>query len=209
MFFVAAFLAGFISFVNAATVTPYVGVDVGANYLKLTEKDNAVRGDGDSKFDKNSYATNFGVNLGVKSYVLDDVYAGLEAHYRFGKSYKNKETFADGSFWKFSAEDTYGGDVFAGYNLSKELSAFVSYGLSQVQTASEQSEDSKDRSNYWAQTVGLGAAYQVVDNVEVKLSYNYSLDSSFRLDKKDKDSSKFKMGGHSLRLGVNYLVDLL
>ena len=38
MFFVAAFLAGFVSFVNAATVTPYVGVDVGANYLKLTDQ---------------------------------------------------------------------------------------------------------------------------------------------------------------------------
>ena len=177
---------------NATEIKPYVGLDAG--YNKMDTKD--------SWWDKKtSKEFNYGLNAGAKFELENNLFAGAELYYRLGKlvDYKYSDPYEDVSL---EIKNTFGAKLYFGYEFNDKLNAFASFGLNRMNY--EYKYDGffgyeKDTDDRFAPSYGFGVSYQVIDNLEARLSYEF-LDYEVKFY-----GNTEKLDAHSIRLGVNYL----
>jgi opacity protein-like surface antigen len=182
---------------------------------------------------KTGFGTNtIGISAGANYGVTSDVFVGAEVSLNYGnlsyyegegsdsctsKTAGTKSCYGeDGNFvdsytssskQKNTLTSLYDIKINAGYNLNDKIAVFGTFGMKQYNLEEKYSGDSssvKFKDDTLAPVFVLGVSAKVLDNVEAKLSYNYSA-PDFSLKYGGKEIFKYKTTIHSMVVNVNYL----
>ena len=185
---------------NATEIKPYVGLDAGYNMMDV--KDFEFDGKDDSK------KFNYGLNAGAKFNFENNLFAGAELYYRLGKLADVSEsgTYSWGEDYtrKLEIKNTFGAKIYFGYRFNDKLNAFASFALNRMELEYNYEDTEPSYMKYtnekFAPSYGLGVSYQIIDNLEARLSYEYI---NYKVDEDLIEATK--LNTQSIRLGVNYL----
>lgn len=173
-------------------VRPYAFGTVGALHEKVQVVDSLTPfSDKDTKL-----AGQVGLGLQFNKYL------GAEAFYQTGSKHKYQDTYTIANGVQVTETDkiqnqTYGGRLTAGTNLSDNFRLFAKAGAARVEHKAKDAGVVSYKDKRTVPTAGLGATYNFSDNFALRADYDHFF------KQKERDGVKWK-GAHYLGAGVQY-----
>jgi opacity protein-like surface antigen len=183
----------------------YVGFDVLASNVKnkyqdRTDSTNTANG---SKIDHD--AVGFGLNAGYKMGVGGDVFVAPEVFFDYlANSSKPApyQLYSESNNDRYRVNNRYGAKLNLGYDFTKEFSAFVNLGLTNVAYTHDLGSEGLSRgASKIAMIYGVGAAYNIDQNWAVKVGLDRQ---KFNTQGAFGEGDRYKVVMHTARVGLAY-----